>query len=71
MRLLCQSQEDVEVNQILSPMFGTHLPSMQPAKSIRIPSKENKSDSLNLTDMLEKSEKAVSKQVTLFDKEGE
>ena len=64
--------EDVEVNQILSPMFGTHLPSMQPAKSIpEYQVKENKSDSLNLTDMLEKSEKAVSKQVTLFDKEGE
>ncbi len=64
--------EDVEVNQILSPMFGTHLPSMQPAKSIpEYKVKENKSDSLNLTDMLEKSEKTVTKQATLFDKEGE
>ncbi len=64
--------EDLEVNQILSPMFGTHLPSMQPAKSIpEYKVNEKKSDSLNLSDMLEKSEKTTTKQATLFDKEGE
>lgn len=64
--------EDLEVNQILSPMFGTHLPSMQPAKSIpEYKVNEKKYDSLNLSDMLEKSEKITAKQATLFDKEGE
>lgn len=63
--------EDFEANQILSPMFGTYLPSMEPASSIPEYKVNKNSESLNLSEMLEKPKKETTKQATLFDKEGE
>lgn len=60
--------DDIEINQILSPMFGTHLPSMEPAKEI--PEYEIKKDkALNVSEMLEKPKAKASTQASLFDKE--
>lgn len=64
--------EDTEFDQILSPMFGTHLPSMQPANEIPEYKVDNKKQpNMNLNEMLEKPKTVSNKQETLFDKEGE
>ena len=66
-----QKPEDEDFSQILSPMYGTYLPSMQPAKSIPEYKVEDKKANMNLSEMLEKPKKETNKQETLFDKEGE
>ena len=49
-----QKPEDEDFSQILSPMYGTYLPSMQPAKSIPEYKVEDKKANMNLSEMLEK-----------------
>ena len=66
-----QKPEDEDFSQILSPMYGTYLPSMQPAKSIPEYKVEYKKANMNLSEMLEKPKKETNKQESLFDKEGE
>ena len=66
-----QKPEDEDFSQILSPMYGTYLPSMQPAKSIPEYKVEDKKANMNLSEMLEKPKKETNKQESLFDKEGE
>ena len=66
-----QKPEDEDFSQILSPMYGTYLPSMQPAKSIPEYKVEDKKANMNLSEMLEKPKKETTQQASLFDKEGE
>ena len=66
-----QKPEDEDFSQILSPMYGTYLPSMQPAKSIPEYKVEDKKTNMNLSEMLEKPKKETTQQASLFDKEGE
>lgn len=66
-----QKPEDEDFSQILSPMYGKYLPSMQPAKSIPEYKVEDKKANMNLSEMLEKPKKETTQQASLFDKEGE
>ena len=63
--------EDEDFSKILSPMYGTYLPSMQPADSIPEYKVEESKKNMNLSEMLEKPKKETNKQESLFDKEGE
>ena len=63
--------EDEDFSKILSPMYGTYLPSMQPADSIPEYKVEESKENMNLSEMLEKPKKETNKQESLFDKEGE